>query len=196
MATEATPPEGEETPEETPETPINADNDVEEIAAKAENPDAVSKAIKAERESAKKAKAERDEALARIREFEDAQKTEAEKREEALESARKEVDDYKAKIHKLEVDSLRSQVAAEKNLPPKLAARLTGETIEDITADADSLLEDLSTVSGGTPPPGDGGARTPVQPKDLNDQIREAEAAGDYRKSMSLKNQKLLANRA
>jgi len=188
-----TPPVGEA----EPDAPINAEAAVEDIAAQAEKPDAVSNAIKAEREAAKKAKAERDEALARIKEYEDAQKSEAEKREEALAETQKELEALRNQNHQLEVQQLRATVAAEKNLPPKLAGRLTGETIEEITADADSLLEDLGTISGETPPPGDGGARTPVPPKDLDDQIAEAERKGDFRTSMSLKNQKLLlASRA
>ena len=188
-----TPPVGEA----EPDAPINAEAAVEDIAAQAEKPDAVSNAIKAEREAAKKAKAERDEALARIKEYEDAQKSEAEKREEALAETQKELEALRNQNHQLEVRQLRATVAAEKNLTPKLAGRLTGETIEEITADADSLLEDLGTISGETPPPGDGGARTPVPPKDLDDQIAEAERKGDFRTSMSLKNQKLLlASRA
>ena len=167
----------------------------EEIAAQAEKPDAVSNAIKAEREAAKKAKAERDEALAKIKEYEDAQKSEAEKREEALAETQKELEALRNQNHQLEVRQLRATVAAEKNLPPRLANRLTGETVEEIQADADSLLEDLGTLPGETPPPGDGGARTPVTPPDLDEQIRSAEKAGDIKTSMSLKNQKLLASR-
>ena len=193
MADETTPPEGETPAAETPaETPINTPTP-EEIAAQADKPDAVSNAIKAEREAAKKAKAERDEALARIKEFEDAQKSEEEKREEALKESQTEAENLRSQIKSLEVKQLRSDVAAAKKLPPKLASRLTGETIEEIEADADALLEDLGTLPGETPPPGDGGARTPVTPKDLNEQIREAEAAGDYRKSMDLKAHKLIA---
>ena len=183
-----TPPVGEA----EPDAPINAEAAVEDIAAQADKPDAVSNAIKAEREAAKKAKAERDEALAKIKEFEDAQKSEEQKREEALAESQKEAEALKAQIHQLEVQQLRASVAAAKNLPPKLAARLVGETVDEITADADSLLEDLGTLPGETPPPGDGGARTPVPPKDLDDQIREAEQKGDFRTSMRLKNQKLL----
>ena len=191
-----TAPEVEAAPVVETETPINADNDVDEIAAKAENPDAVSKAIKAEREAAKEARRRAEDAEAKVKEFEDAQKSEEEKREEALEAARKEADTYKDRIKQLEVRQRRSEVAAAKNLPPKLADRLTGETVEEIEADADALLEDLGTLPGETPPPGDGGARTPVQPKDLEAQIREAEAEGDYRKSMSLKSQQLVAMKA
>jgi chromosome segregation ATPase len=189
-------PSPEETEVPGPEAPINADNDVDEIAAQADKPDAVSKAIKAEREAAKEARRRAEEAEAKVKEYEDAQKTEQQKLEEAAAAAKEEADALRKQITDLEVKQRRSDVAAAKNLPPKLAGRLTGETIEEIEADADALLEDLGTLPGETPPPGDGGARTPVQPKDLDDQIREAEAAGDYRKSISLKNQKLLARKA
>lgn len=43
------------------------------------------------------------------------------------------------------------------------------------------------------PPSGDGGPRTTPAPKDLDAQIKEAEAKGDHKLSMSLKNQKLIA---
>lgn len=189
-----TPPEGEQTPAaDAVETPINAETAVEDIAAQAKNPDAVSNAIKAERDKAKAEREARLAAEARVKEFEDAQKSEDEKREEALQAAKQEAEAHKARVHELEVRQLRTEVAAEKSLPPKLAARLTGETREEIEADAVSLLEDLGTLPVETPPPGDGGARTPVTPKDLNEQIREAEAAGDYRKSMDLKALKLIA---
>lgn len=179
------------------ETPINAEVDVEEIAAQADKPDAVLVAIKREQEKRRKMAAERDEALAKVKEYEDAQKSEAEKREEALAESQKELEALRNQNRQLEVRQLRATVAAEKNLPPKLADRLTGETVEEIQADADALLEDLGPLSGETPPPGDGGARTPVPPKDLDDQIAEAERKGDFRTSMSLKNQKLLlASRA
>lgn len=185
-------PSPEETEVTEPEAPINADNDVDVIAAQAERPDAVSKAIKAEREAAKEARRRAEEAEAKVKEYEDAQKSEDEKREEALAAAKAEAEQYKATIHELEVKQRRADVAAAKNLPPKLAGRLTGETIEEIEADADALLEDLGTLPGETPPPGDGGARNPVKPKDLNEQIAEAERNGDYRKAMDLKAHKLV----
>lgn len=189
-----TPPEGGQEPAAEPvvEPPINAPNP-EEIAAQANNPDAVSNAIKAEREKAKAEREARLAAEARIKEFEDAQKSEEEKRQEELAAAKQEAEAQKARVHELEVAQTRSEVAAEKKLPPKLAGRLTGDTREEIEADADALLADLGTLPVETPPPGDGGARTPVEPKDLNEQIREAEAAGDTSKAMSLKSRKLLS---
>jgi hypothetical protein len=49
---------------------------------------------------------------------------------------------------------------------------------------------------GRRPSPGDGGARTPVPPKDLDEQIREAEEKGDVRTSIALNAQKLRNVRA
>lgn len=55
-----------------------------------------------------------------------------------------------------------------------------------------ALLDTKKYLAGETPAgPGDGGARTPVQPKDLQEQIREAEAKGDVNTSISLKSQQL-----
>jgi chromosome segregation ATPase len=191
LVAEDTPsPEETEVPE--PEAPINADNDVDEIAAQADKPDAVSKAIKAEREAAKEARRRAEEAEAKVKEYEDAQKSEQQKLEEAAQAAKEEADALRRQITELEVRQRRSDVALAKNLPPKLAERLRGETVEEIEADADALLEDLGTLPGETPPPGDGGARNPVKPKDLNEQIREAERNGDYRKAMDLKAHKLI----
>lgn len=56
-----------------------------------------------------------------------------------------------------------------------------------------ALVEEKKLGDPAPPPPGDGGARVPVQPADLDDQIREAEKKGDYKTAMSLKNRKLLA---
>jgi len=187
--------EEETSPEETevPDPTVEVKSDIDDIAAQAEKPDAVSKAIKAEREAAKDARRRAEEAEAKVKEYEDAQKSEQQKLEEAAVAAKEEADALRKQITDLEVARLRTEIVTEKNLPLKMAERLKGNTREEIEADADALLEDLGTLPGETPPPGDGGARTPVQPKDLQDEIREAEAAGDYRKAMSLKNKRLLS---
>jgi hypothetical protein len=55
-----------------------------------------------------------------------------------------------------------------------------------------AFLEEKPNLVGNTPPPpGDGGPRTPVQPKDRQAQIKEAEDKGDYATAMALKNQQL-----
>jgi len=188
-----TAPEVEAAPVVKTETPIN-------VSIEPGSPDEPKQFdesyVKQLRSEAAKHRIEAKEANVKVQAFEDAQKSDDEKRVEALEAERKRAETAESRIQELEVKQLRSEVAAEKKLPPKLAGRLTGETREEIVADADALLEDLGTLPGETPPPGDGGARTPVQPKDLEAQIREAEAEGDYRKSMSLKSQQLVAMKA
>lgn len=65
----------------------------------------------------------------------------AEKAAEAADGARKAA----------EVKALRARVAAEKNVPPKRAKYITGETQEEIEAAADDLA---ATVAGSAPLPG------------------------------------------
>lgn len=60
-----------------------------------------------------------------------------------------------------------------------------------------AFLEEKPNLVGETPPgPGDGGARTPVPPKDLQQQIKEAEEKGDFKTALSLKNRQLLDSTA
>lgn len=69
-------------------------------------------------------------------EYVEAQKTEQEKKDEALAAAQSELAQMRAEL-------LRSQVASKKQLPPSLVSRLRGETAEELEADADALLADL-----------------------------------------------------
>jgi hypothetical protein len=55
------------------------------------------------------------------------------------------------------VSRLRLEVAMKKGLPPELAARLTGETQEQLEKDADALLPLLKARSPGVPPGGGDG---------------------------------------
>ncbi len=104
--------------------------------------DAGKKALTAEREARKAAEKAAAEALARIKEFEDAQKSEAEKAADALRTAQETATQSAAK-------ALRYEVAAEKGLPLEAAARLTGSTREELLADADVL----KTLIGNAPAP-------------------------------------------
>lgn len=54
-----------------------------------------------------------------------------------------------------------------------------------------ALVEEKKLGEGAPPPPGDGGARTPAPTKDLDEQIKEAQAKGDAREVIRLNNQKL-----
>ncbi|MFZ9392591.1 MAG: hypothetical protein ACO28P_01425 [Ilumatobacteraceae bacterium] len=79
-------------------------------------------------------------------EYTASQKTEAEKQAEALEAATRERDTLKQEM-------LRLRVAQEKNLPKSLIDRLRGDTEEEMMADADALLEGISSVAKPKPSP-------------------------------------------
>lgn len=51
------------------------------------------------------------------------------------------LDEANKKVKGFELDSLKTNVAIEKGLPLELRSRLTGETKEDIEADADNLVK-------------------------------------------------------
>lgn len=64
--------------------------------------------------------------------------------------------------------------------------------VTGVTDTVKAIVAQKNIVGTSTPPgPGDGGARTPVPPKNVQDAIREAEAQGDVQRSMSLKSQQL-----
>lgn len=112
-----------------------------------------------------KAEREKREAL------EEAGKTEQQKREDALKAAEAKVADSDLKL-------LRFEVAAEEDLPLKLAGRLQGSTKEELKADAVAMKKEFGLDGeGGTPAGGgfDGGVRKPVvKPNSMNEMIRRA----------------------
>ncbi len=69
-------------------------------------------------------------------EWNESQKSEQQKKDEALAAAQSELAQMRSEL-------LRSKVASKKQLPPSLVARLKGETEEELEADADALLADL-----------------------------------------------------
>lgn len=84
-----------------------------------------------EQEARAKANAE---AATKLQQFEDRDKTEAQRLAERAEAAEK-------RALELETRALRLEVAAEKGLTPAQAKRLVGATREELEADADELLE-------------------------------------------------------
>lgn len=88
----------------------------------------------------------------RLKEFEDRDKTEAQKMQDRAEAAEKRASD-------LESHAVRLEVAAEKGLTPAQAKRLVGTTREELIADADDLLATFK------PPVEEGEA--PLHPLDL-----------------------------
>lgn len=88
------------------------------------------KALNAEREARAAAEKAAKDALARVKEFEDRDKSEAQKQQEALEQAQKE-------LAELTVAKTRAEVAAAKGVP---AVLLNGSTQEELEASADALI--------------------------------------------------------
>ena len=117
------------------------------------------KALKAEREANKAAKAKIAEYETKIKAFEDRDKTEAEKTAEKLSQLEKDSQTSAAK-------ALRLEVALDKGLPKALATRLQGSTKEELESDADTLLSLVKTDSKTIPKPdrsqGKGGAPKPT----------------------------------
>ena len=85
------------------------------------------------REQESRAKANAD-AATRLAQFEDRDKTEAQKLNERAEAAER-------RAAEVEGRALRLEIAAEKGLTPAQAKRLVGSTREELEADADELLE-------------------------------------------------------
>jgi len=83
-----------------------------------------------EQEARAKANAE---AATRLKEFEDRDKTEAQRLTERAEAAER-------RVAEIESHALRLEVAAEKGLTQAQAKRLVGNTREELAADADDLL--------------------------------------------------------
>ncbi len=82
----------------------------------------------------RKANKEAETLRLKLQEFEDRDKSEAQKLAERAEAAEK-------RATELETRALRLEVAAEKGLTPAQAKRLVGSTREELAADADELLE-------------------------------------------------------
>lgn len=103
-----------------------------------------------------RAKQSRDEAKAnadaarKLKELEDADKSEVEKASAAAEAASKRAEEAEAR-------ALRLEIAHEKGLTPSQAKRLVGATREELEADADELVEAFAASNGKG-----GGKKTPA----------------------------------
>lgn len=132
--------------------------------------DAGQKALREERSKARTAARERDALAARLKEFEDRDKTEVQKLSESYTAAEKRAADAETAL-------ARYRVAVAKKLPAELVDRLRGSTEEELAADADSLLQLVGATASRTD--FDGGARTPAgQPTDMSAVIRRAAGLG------------------
>lgn len=111
------------------------------------------KALQAERDARSQAEKQIADLNARLKEFEDAQKTDEERKQEALEERERALKDAADARAKAESKLLRYEVAAAKGIDVKLAGRLTGETREELEADAESLLDLIGATAPKTPKP-------------------------------------------
>lgn len=104
------------------------------------------KALKSERLRAAQAKKRADAAEARLKEIEDAEKSELERAQERiaeLEQANKDFEDAKRRTE------LRASVLATKNVPSEWADFVTGDSEDEMNKAADRILENLSRADQG-----------------------------------------------
>ena len=156
---------GPDEPEKKSEDKPKVPDDIERIAAEADKPDTVKRALQFERENTDKAKAEAEQLRKQLKQHEDAKKSDQEKLEERATTAEKDAGDWRDKY-------LRLKIGTEKGLPTTLAERLRGDDEKAMGEDADRLLEQFPQ-SGRKPPAGaaDGGKGEADEP-DFNAAIR------------------------
>lgn len=111
------------------------------------------RALEAEREANKNLKKELHDALARIGEFEDSQRTDEEKRQHKIAELEKQLAERDAAFSSLERKLLVSEVVAEVGLPVDLAGRLQGDDRDALLADAKQLKEMLAPEGPRKPAP-------------------------------------------
>lgn len=121
-------------------------------------------ALKNERRANKSLREQLAAANARIKEFEDRDKTDAEKASERIASLEKSNTGNAAK-------ALRYEVAVDKQLPKPLAERLQGSTREELEADADSLLKLVSVHKPNVKPDPSQGKGGDPKPHSLSEAI-------------------------
>lgn len=108
--------------------------------------------LHSERENRRKAVEERDALAAKLKKLEDAQLSEAQKREREFEERAKRIAELESENSTLKLDRLRGDVAAREGLPSWVAGRLRGSTEEEILADAQQLKSQLGDVAPAPPP--------------------------------------------
>lgn len=120
------------------------------------------------RREAAKYRTEAQAANTKVKEFEDASKTEKERADEARAAAEQRASSAETKL-------LRFEVAADKGVPAKLAKFLTGSTKEELETAADELLAELGSNGRSS---FDGGARDDAPKGDMDAAIRRAAGRG------------------
>lgn len=131
------------------------------------------KALQAEREARSVAEKQIADLNNRLKEFEDSQKTDAEKKSEAEAEQRRQFEETTAAKAEAESRLLRYEVAADKGIDLKFVNRINGSTKEELEADADAFLELLGRVTPNPPKPDPSAGRgaEQVKPSSLQDAI-------------------------
>lgn len=105
------------------------------------------KALVAERDARKQAEKDRDAALARIKEFEDAGKTDDQKLRDEFEQIRTSLDtitkERDALVSEKATSKLRAEVLEAKEVPERLRKWVKGSTKEELETAADAVLADF-----------------------------------------------------
>jgi hypothetical protein len=169
----------------TPPTPPAGD------PPKADEPlgEAGVKALQQEREARKAAEKLAAENAARIKEFEDRDKSELDKLTEGKAAAEKEAVDARR-------EALRYRIAAKHQITDEDAETfLTGGDEDSITKQAERLVALRGEAKPSTPRPDPTQGARPGDAMDIDTQIAEATKAGNHRLAISLKRQKAYANK-
>lgn len=112
--------------------------------------------VDAMKKALKKANREAEQARLKLKQIEDAGKSETQRITE-------ERDSLKGDLTSAQVQALRFEIALDKGIPKAIAQRLQGATREEMEADADELLK---TIGGGKKSPSfDGGAKDKDAPE-------------------------------
>jgi hypothetical protein len=122
------------------------------------------KALQTEREARKAAEKALSEREARIKELEDASKSDDQKRSERFEALEKSDREKDGTISSLQAQILRYEVAAAKGLDLAAARRLQGATREEIEADADEFARSFARSGGVIPGAGSRGTEERIDP--------------------------------
>ncbi len=101
------------------------------------------------------------------------------------------LDGYEQRITEEQTGRWRAEVQADKGLTAAQAARLVGSSKDELLADADALLALFPAPGPRTPAPDPSQGSRGTQPPDLEAQIKEAQAKGNWREVLRLQNQKL-----
>lgn len=115
--------------------------------------DAGKRALESERKARKDAEKRARELEARVNEFEDANRSEAEKQLRKLEKAEKELAEARSRYAELERKNLVAEVAAELEIPQSAWGRISGNTADEIRADAEELKALLAPTGPRKPAP-------------------------------------------